>query len=807
MYSRNNTKILLKMALSLFLSITYIGSVHCQEENPTSPVTGVLDGVADQSDITDRTKDLIEKIRDKGIDVADKSGLWLPEGFFDGPDNDDIFLSQLILVFGHPVNNIWRLISSNAADATSDTATVTLATLYAKIMNSIGTIIIMVTMLGSTGAFFAKRAMDVSYLTVQKEEVLPFVMARGSIASLITFPIPALGGMSLLQGMTIFVILMGIGASTSLIRLSIPYTLSPGMAFVPQPHIARFVDYILEAKTCTIGMGELNGNSPAEFRSFNSIGFVDQSKDVTLGSGNNPYQNKRIEKVVAYFGVNGTGDCGQLTLNEYYKSYYGSTNLDSLIRLAAHQTAAESSRKFLKEIWENDLINDIAIKLNAASLENLEGDAERYAIYREQMQDKVIGEITVLMRNKLNSDLDPSVTNSNISSEYANAIASVGFMGLGSFHTMITYRQMEVTQILSDIYADKEGANWSPVTTDSVFSSAWRSFLSFISDEPQLGDLENAKANMSLFYNSTSKYALNNDMQSVMNSAMAKLTNSNVAQSLGQEIIEIVREDSNGVSFPNPIIEMRTIGNSILNTATFVAGAALIAEALPAGKVVDALPDQLVNAVDITSMGEKGGAMATAVILSLLGIGGFYSFIVPNIPYIMWSIACFSYLSYAVGSVISAGWWGGSMVLSNPGNERSFSGRFQEGANIILTLSLRPTLMTMSFFIAMILNIALGYYLHWTLEAAAVSASFGGFNILALIGVLFINAIIMTAGLIKNHSLVWELPDQFQRMLSFKSAIDDKSHDSAVSTAQQMSGSLTQNVSSVANVMLKKAEK
>ena len=48
-------------------------------------------------------------------------------------------------------------------------------------------------------------------------------------------------------------------------------------------------------------------------------------------------------------------------------------------------------------------------------------------------------------------------------------------------------------------------------------------------------------------------------MQSVMNSAMAKLTNSNVAQSLGQEIIEIVREDSNGVSFPNPIIEMRTI--------------------------------------------------------------------------------------------------------------------------------------------------------------------------------------------------------------------------------------------------------
>ena len=78
----------------------------------------------------------------------------------------------------------------------------------------------------------------------------------------------------------------------------------------------------------------------------------------------------------------------------------GQPILTVLLDLQHIKRQAESSRKFLKEIWENDLINDIAIKLNAASLENLEGDAERYAIYREQMQDKVIGEITVLMRNK-----------------------------------------------------------------------------------------------------------------------------------------------------------------------------------------------------------------------------------------------------------------------------------------------------------------------------------------------------------------------------------------------------------------------
>ncbi|MBF4308095.1 hypothetical protein EAY09_27255, partial [Vibrio anguillarum] len=98
----------------------------------------------------------------------------------------------------------------------------------------------------------------------------------------------------------------------------------------------------------------------------------------------------------------------------------------------------------------------------------------------------------------------------------------------------------------------------------------------------------------------------------------------------------------------------------------------------------------------------------------------------------------------------------------------------------------------------MMLNVALGYYLQWTLEAASVSASYGGFNIWAFMGVLIVNGIIMTAGVIKNHSLIWELPDQFQRMLGFRSAIDDKSHAQAQQTAQTMSASIGGNLKSVA---------
>ncbi|MBF4318027.1 hypothetical protein EAY30_24430, partial [Vibrio anguillarum] len=92
------------------------------------------------------------------------------------------------------------------------------------------------------------------------------------------------------------------------------------------------------------------------------------------------------------------------------------------------------------------------------------------------------------------------------------------------------------------------------------------------------------------------------------------------------------------------------------------------------------------------NIGEKSGVLITTITLALLTVGVFYSFIIPNLPYIMWSIAVFSYLSYAVSSVIAAGWWGGAMAMSNPQNERSFSGRFHEGGSILLTLVLKPSL-------------------------------------------------------------------------------------------------------------------
>ncbi len=767
-----------------------------------APVTEVMEGVKDPESVTRRTEQYLKSIQDKAIDVSDKSGLWFPEGFFSGPHNHDIFLAQMRLLFGQPVVHVYNLVSSNSPSSQPSTNTVTLGTLYGKLMNSLGMLIILFVIAFSSIVFLAKRSMDISYLTTDKEEVFPFIFARGGIGTLTSFPIPMLGGMSVLQGATLTVIILGIGACSAVIRMSVPYTLTPGMTYQPQPHIARMVDFVLEAKTCSIAMGAINGQSSSEYKSAGAYTIINTSRSANLHSQSSIFAPSITRKQTAYFGANGNGDCGSLTLHNYnIQNDLAPKSLDSIIRQLAFEVAAELSAKHLQEIWENDLIHTIATNLNKSTLPDMASLSEQYARYREHAQDKIIGEISQTMKARLSTPLDPADVDSDILSQYANSIAEVGFMGLGSFYTMLTYRQLEVTQILSDIYASKEDAMWIPNDTDSLLTELWRSVKDFFTGETAQ-NVANAKQNLLLFYNSAEKRSLNNDLNLVMEKSINKLTNTQFAQSIGQEIIEIAREDSNGVSFPNPIIEMRTIGNTIVNTAIIMAGASVVMDNIPGA---GAVKDQVINiASNFGDLGEKSGALFAATVLSLLTIGGFYAYIVPNIPYIMWSIAAFSYLSHAGATVMSAGWWGGAMALSDPNNPRTYSGRFQEGANILLTLAIKPTLMAISFFFAMTLNIALGYYLHWTLEAAAVSASYGGFNLFAIIGMLVVNAIVMTAGLLKNHSLIWELPDMFQRMLSFRNAIEDKSHDNAQSTAQQMSQTLGQNLQTVARSGLAK---
>ncbi|WP_237298030.1 hypothetical protein, partial [Vibrio anguillarum] len=101
-----------------------------------------LTGLNNPDSVTAKTELYIKAIQDSAIEIADKKGVWLPEGFFDGPHKDDIFLAQLRMMFGQPVTHIYNIITNAQSQEDVTTTHITLSTLYAKLMNSIGVIII-----------------------------------------------------------------------------------------------------------------------------------------------------------------------------------------------------------------------------------------------------------------------------------------------------------------------------------------------------------------------------------------------------------------------------------------------------------------------------------------------------------------------------------------------------------------------------------------------------------------------------------------------------------------------------------------
>ncbi|WP_205352706.1 hypothetical protein, partial [Vibrio cholerae] len=80
-----------------------------------------------------------------------------------------------------------------------------------------------------------------------------------------------------------------------------------------------------------------------------------------------------------------------------------------------------------------------------------------------------------------------------------------------------------------------------------------------------------------------------------------------------------------------------------------------------------------------------------------------------------------------------------------------------EGAGVIFTLLVKPSLMTMSFFLSILLNSLFGYFISITIHKAAANAYYGGMNIISLFTIIGIAGCLLLLITIKNLSLIWEM--------------------------------------------------
>ncbi|MFM2668571.1 DotA/TraY family protein [Vibrio mediterranei] len=748
-------------------------------------------------DLNAKMTDYATKMKEYNVAIASGSELWFPAGFFDGPHKDDLGLNLITQIFGTPVTHIYNAYTGTASTTPVDPTLVTLPTMYARLMNSVGMVIILVFVTGSVIGTAAQRAMDINYLDPKKEEIGTFIMARSVVGAFITFPVPMLGGMSILQGVTLTVIIIGLGFATAIIRLSVPFLLAPSMTLIPNIPTNSFVDHVLSAKTCALTLASLDGASLSE-----SQGMEIRPKVTTT---TNTYRQlaETTTEWTANFGATADvkgNECGSISFGTITKPSAGAvfTDTSRVVNYVTAEAGIAEAKAVATYLWTHPTINRLAAELSKSTQPEIStpatvasnSDIDQYIALQGEIQNRMQANIANSVRSALETPLDTeSDAESTINAYYRDKIANMGIFGLGSYYTLLSQKQVEANEQLTKILAGMEPAGFIATTVDSNFLvDLWNYVMHGSPDER----IQHVIGNIEAFHGTMKKYAPRNNPQELMLDALHEHQNpsSGIAQGLAQMVIQVFRTSESGVYFPNPITEMRTVGNTIINVTTgVIAGGWALQSFSPIGKVS--------KAMDAVSSGDSMlGKLLTSVLMGLIGIGIFYSYIVPNLPYIMWSVAIFSYLSFATMAVIGAGWWGGALAA---GMQRNLHGRFGEGANILLTLAVQPFLMTMAFFLSMVLNVALGYYLHYTLEAATTAAAYGGLNIWQLFGVFLVNGIVMLAGVIKNLGLIWEMTDKFQSMLGFRAADLKQGQSEAMSESRQMSGQFSSNFKQAAS--------
>ncbi|WP_026959884.1 DotA/TraY family protein [Aliagarivorans taiwanensis] len=729
-------------------------------------------------------------------------GFWHPESLFDGPHHTDLMYRTLRMLIGSPVDKAYSVFA-NAPGTEVQEGPVTLVTAMAIMLNTLGIIGMIAIVIISLLVFMLRSSAELDFLSSQPNQADPnlFAVARFAWSVLFSFPIPIFAGVNIFQMMTLTTVLLGLGMARAIIRIGIVLIITPGTLMYDMPSVSNVVDSLLDSKICVLREME-----------FNNIDKIDDSGahfvvDTKHKTGFVPGDVSQTYIVETELQANFVDDqtCGSMMLGriDNYKnnpiSPEPKVGVVDGMRILIQRSLLNANQTAVFNLWKNlDPIADFLVQNDyepdkADYNAKFETKLQEYEVIKQNyyyevmhlIQQAVISATTsqyvvdIEMVDQLSADGGMTgVRVASFDTAFIDDIANVGLFGLGSTYMMLSRRQQTANTIISDFFHEASGGNAYRQTHTARLASKFLTWLmSFTSAEANATKALNYRHE--LFLNT--HHERTNVARSLEESVRAMSDSSGFSGSVKSLVSMLSRftagailggvermagTSSNGDYFPDPITEMQTIGVMITNTALIMP---LVKKALD-----KAFKNQQSKGEENEGDNSLGNNHLSRFIGSIMGammiLGLMYSQLIPNLPYIVWSIAVMSYLHYVIVAYLGSGWWGMGITQ---GDRADLKGKSSQGVNILVSLFLRPPLMAISFFVAMMLNRALGFYVQMTLMPAIRSAYEGTFDLFQFFGILFVNGAVITIGIYKNLAITWELPTMLLQFIE----VGDKHHN------------------------------
>ena len=264
-----------------------------------------------------------------------------------------------------------------------------------------------------------------------------------------------------------------------------------------------------------------------------------------------------------------------------------------------------------------------------------------------------------------------------------------------------------------------------------------------------------------------------------------------------------LRDHNNPTPQPDPMREMRAIGNGLMWVGTAALGSTAAVSMLPGLSSIKSIAKNTANKLGGNLLG-VALSVATIMIFAILALGIVLAWLIPALPYTTWTLALLGYLITFCEALVAAPIW--ALAHAWPEGEGPTSGQSKAGYVLILRILLKPVLMLFGFFIGMQLVYVMGWYVDITIwdtlnhafDGGALhvgSVDFAAGNPFSLIGMLVVYTGLMLAIVHKSFEMTHELDDWVFEWIggSARNMGENSAHQThvmgAMSTVKQQSGS------------------
>lgn len=350
-----------------------------------------------------------------------------------------------------------------------------------------------------------------------------------------------------------------------------------------------------------------------------------------------------------------------------------------------------------------------------------------------------------------------------INEKMADKLSDTGFVTAGFAQFIWMQRQEKLNSVYSNVVDTSFSTRAGPKYEDNEY-------LEILDIDDTLAETVSypLKLHQQLITSMSIRSQLPSDFSAIMMAAAKGETEdsytgvffNDIGTSLQNILMATPRLGTSTKDTPDPVMEMKMMGDTIFSTLIYGGIAWKIVSKLPVGKALSSGAKTAFKGGS-NSLFDSASVLGTALFSAILAVAFAYSFIIPSIPFVMFTIGVAAYFAYLFAVLGGSTVWIASWAL--PDGHDVF-GHGGAGWSLVATLMLKPIFMLIGLVLGIAIIKTMGFYVNSTFLPSMLAMN-SGVNPISVIGNMVLYATLMSVLVYKGGSLIFELGELMFSMI------------------------------------------